>query len=51
MNNKIIVEFGFHTMLRIMQISEDVIHLDLQPRWITPFSICIILHILLSLDQ
>ena len=29
-----------------MQISEDVIHLGLQPRWITYSEICIILHIL-----
>ena len=37
MNNKTI---GFHMMWRIMQISEDVIHLGLQS-----FSSCIILHI------
>ena len=29
--------------------SEGVIHLGLQLRWITPSSICLILHILLSL--
>ena len=29
MNNKIIIEFGYCTMWRIMQISEDVIHHDL----------------------
>ena len=40
-------------MWRIMQITEDVIHLGLQPRarWITSSSICIILHLLLSLIQ
>ena len=51
MNNKTIIEFVFHRMQRIIQLSEDVIHLGLQPRWITPSSICIILHILLSLIQ
>ena len=51
MNNKKIIEFVFHRMQRIIQLSEDVIHLGLQPRWITPSSICIILHILLSLIQ
>ena len=49
MNNKRIIEFGFCTMWKSMQISEDVIHLGLQPRWITSSLICIILHILLSL--
>ena len=29
-------------------VSEGVIHLGLQPPWITPPSICLILHILLS---
>ena len=43
--------FGFRTIWRIMQISEDVIHLDLQAWWKTFSSICIILHILLSLIQ
>ena len=38
-------------MWRILQISEGVIQLRLRPRWITPFSICRILHILLSLIQ
>ena len=51
MNNKTIIEFRFHRMQRIMQISEDVIHLYLQPRWITSFSISITLHILLSSIQ
>ena len=45
MNNKTIIEFGFRMMWRIMQISEDAIHLGLQLRWITSFSSCIILHI------
>ena len=34
MNNKTVIEFGYHTMWRIMQISEDDIYLALQPRWI-----------------
>ena len=29
MNNKTIIEFGFRRIWRIMQISEDVIHLGL----------------------
>jgi len=49
MNNKRIAEFCFCTMWRIIHISEDVIHLGLQHRWITSSLICIILHILLSL--
>ena len=48
MNNKAINEFGFGR-IRILQISEGVIHLGNRPRWITPSSIIIILHILLSL--
>ena len=28
MNNKTIIEFGFHIILRIMEISEGVIHRD-----------------------
>ena len=48
---KTITEFGFRTMCRIMRISGDVIHLGLQPRWITSSQIWIILHILLSLTQ
>ena len=39
------------TMWRILQISENVIHLGFQPRLITSSSICIILHILLNLIQ
>ena len=35
----------------IKQISEDVIHLRLPPRWITCSLICIILHILVGLIQ
>ena len=48
MNNKAI-EFGFHRIWRILQISEGVIYLCLWPRWITPSLMCRILHILLSL--
>ena len=51
MNNKAIIEFGFRRIWRILQISEDVIHLGFRPRWITPSSPCRILHILLSLIQ
>ena len=51
MNDKTIIELSFRMMLRIIQISEDVIHLGPQSRWITPFLLCIILHILLSLIQ
>ena len=47
-NNITILEFGYRMMWKIMHISEDVIHLGLQPGWITS---CIILHILLSLIQ
>ena len=46
MNNKAIVEFGFRRISRILQISEGVIHLALQPLWITPSLICRILNIL-----
>ena len=46
MNNKTIIEFGFRRIQRILQILEGVIHLGLQPQWITPFLICRILHIL-----
>ena len=46
MNNKTIIEFGCHMMWRITYISEDVIHLSPQPRWITSSSICRIFHIL-----
>ena len=43
MNNKAIIEFGFFRILRILQISEGVIHL--WPWWITTYLICRILHI------
>ena len=49
MNNKAISEFGFRMIWRIKQISKGVIHFGLRPLWITPSSICLILHILLSL--
>ena len=49
MKNKAIIELGFRRIWRILQISEGVIHLGLQPLWITPSLICRILHILLSL--
>ena len=49
MNNKTIIEFCFRIILRIMEISEGVILLGLWPRQITPSSISIILHKLLSL--
>ena len=48
-NNKAINEFGFRRIWRIKQIWEGVIHLGLRTLWITPSSICLILHILLSL--
>ena len=51
MNNKAIIEFSFHRIWRILQISEGVIHLSLRPLWITPSLVCRILHILLSLIQ
>ena len=51
MNNKAITEFGFCRILRILQISEGIIHLGLQPLWITPSLICRVLHILHSLIQ
>ena len=46
MNYKAINEFGFRRIKRIKQILEGVIHLGPRPRWITPSSICLILHIL-----
>ena len=49
MNNRTIIEFGFHILWRIMEISEGVIRLGLRPRRITPSSISIILHKILSL--
>ena len=51
MNNKTIIGFGFRRMRTITQILEDVIHLRYQPHWTTSSSICIFLHILLSLVQ
>ena len=53
MINKTIVNLVFVGCEELlMQISENVIHLGLQPRWITSSSICgIILHNLLSLIQ
>ena len=51
MNNKAIIEFGCRRIWKILQISEDVIHLSLRLWWITPSSTCRILHILLSLIQ
>ena len=51
MNNKGIIEFGFRRIWRILQISEGIFHLDLQPLWITPSLFCRILHILLGLIQ
>ena len=51
MNNlkQFTIEFGYCRVWKILPISEGVIHLRL--RWITPSSICRILHILLSLIQ
>ena len=49
MNNKTIIEFGFRIIWRIMEISEGTIRLGLQPRQITPSSISIIIHMILSL--
>ena len=43
------IEFGFRIMWRIMEISEGVIRLGLRPWRITPSSISIILHKILSL--
>ena len=51
MNNKTIIEFAYRMMGKVMHISEDFIHLGLQPGWITSSEICIFLHILLSLIQ
>ena len=48
-NNKAIIEFGFRIIWRIMEISEAVFRLGLRPRRITPSSIFIILHKILSL--
>ena len=41
-----IIEIGFRSIWRILQISEGVIHLGLRPLWITPSKTCRILHIL-----
>ena len=52
MNNKTIIEFGFRffpVIWRIMEIEEGVSRLRLRPRRITPFSISITLHKILSL--
>ena len=49
MNNKAVNEFGFCRIWRIKKIPEGVIYLGLWPRWIPPSSICLIIHILLSL--
>ena len=46
MNNKTIIAFGFRGIRRILKNSQGVIHLSLRLRWITPSSICKILHIL-----
>ena len=51
MKNKEIIEIGFRRIWRILQISEDVIHLGLPSLWITPSLIRRILHILLSLNN
>ena len=48
MNNKTIIKFGIHIILRIMEI-EGVIHLGLRRQRITPSSVSIILHKILSL--
>ena len=49
MNNKTIIEFDFRIIWRIMEISEGVICRGRRPRRITPSSISIILHKILSL--
>ena len=49
MNDKTIIEFGFRIIWRIMGISEGVIRLGLRLRRITPSSISIILHKILSI--
>ena len=51
MNDNTIIEFGFRIIWRIMEISEGVIRLGLRPRRITPSSISIILHKILSLNS
>ena len=49
MNDKTVIEFGFRIIRRIMEVSEGVIRLGLRPRRITPSSISMILHKILSL--
>ena len=49
MNNKTIIEFDFRIIWRIMEISEGFIRRGGRPRRITPSSIPIILHKILSL--
>ena len=49
MNNRTIIEFSFRIIFRIMVISEGVIRLGLWHRRITPSSISIIFHKILSL--
>ena len=46
MDNKTIIEFGFRILLRIKEISEGVIRLNLLHRRITPSSISIIIILL-----
>ena len=50
-NNKTIIEFGFRIIWTIMEISEGVIRLGVRSRRITPSSISIILHKILSLTH
>ena len=49
MNNKTIIEFDFRIIWRIMEISDGVICRGRRPRRLTPSSISIILHKILSL--
>ena len=49
MNKKTIIEFGFRTIQGIMEMLKGVIRLGQRPRRLTPFSISIILHKILSL--
>ena len=51
LNDKAIIEIGFRSIWRILQISEGVIDLGIRPLWITSSLICRILHILLGLIQ
>ena len=50
-NNKIIIEFGFRVISRIIKASVSVICLSLRLRQITPTSASIILDIPLNLIQ